>query len=45
MTSFYLGEDETADIVARDQTELLRLVLPDLAGVEMRLPAQVEAAE
>src|ERR1700691_1975396 len=31
LTSFYLGEGETADIVARDQTELLRLVLPDLA--------------
>jgi hypothetical protein len=40
-----LGEGATADIVARDQTELLRLVLPDLAGVEAHQPAQVEAAE
>jgi hypothetical protein len=45
LTSFYLGEGETASIVARDQTELLRLVLPDLAGVEAHQPAQVEAAE
>jgi hypothetical protein len=45
LTSFYLGEGEPAGIVARDQTELLRLVLPDLAGVEAHQPAQVEAAE
>jgi hypothetical protein len=45
MTSFYLGEGETSDIVARDQSVMLRLVLPDLAGVEVNRPAQVEAAE
>ena len=45
LTSFYLGEDEAADIVARDETIVLRLVLPDLAGVEVHQPAQVEAAE
>lgn len=45
LTSFCLAEHEAADIVARDQTELLRMVLPDLAGVEGYRPAQVEAAE
>lgn len=45
LTSFYLGEGEAAEIVASDQTELLRLVLPDLAGIEVHQPARVEAAE
>ncbi len=45
LTSLHLEEDETADLVARDETELLRLVLPDLAGLDARRPAQVEAAE
>jgi hypothetical protein len=45
MTAFYLADGESADIVARDQTELLRLVLPDLAGLKTHQPAQIEAAE
>jgi hypothetical protein len=45
LTAFHLGEGETADIVARDQTELLRLVLPDLAGLTANRSAHVEAAE
>jgi hypothetical protein len=31
--------------MARDETEMLCLVLPDLTGLEARAPAQVEAAE
>ncbi len=45
MSSFYLDAGEQADIVARDDTELLRLVLPDLAGLQQRRAAHVEAAE
>jgi hypothetical protein len=32
-------------ITAGDETEMLCLVLPDLTGLEARVPAQVEAAE
>jgi hypothetical protein len=45
LTSFHLDEGEHAQIVARDNTELLRLVLPDLAGLQERRRVQVEAAE
>jgi hypothetical protein len=44
-TAFHVAESEAADIVARDETELLRLVLPDLADLEAYKPARVEAAE
>lgn len=44
-TAFHLDADERADIVARDETEILRLVLPDLAGLPERRAAHVEAAE
>lgn len=44
-TALHLDEGEHADIVARDETEILRLTLPDLAGVELPRQAQVEAAE
>ena len=44
-TALHLDEGEEADIVARDETEIVRLVLPDLSGLEARRPAQVEAAE
>jgi len=44
-TAFHVDEDEHADIVARDDTELVRLALPDLTGLQARRPAQVEAAE
>jgi hypothetical protein len=45
LTAIHLEEGEAADLVARDETELLCLVLPDLAGLDVRRPAQVEAAE
>ena len=44
-TAFHVDEDEHADIVARDDTEFVRLALPDLTGLQARRPAQVEAAE
>ena len=44
-TALHLDEGETAEIVARDDTEMLRLVLPDLTGLEAQAPTQVEAAE
>jgi hypothetical protein len=45
LTAFHLDEDEGAEIVARDDTELVRLLLPDLAGLQERRAAHVEAAE
>jgi hypothetical protein len=44
-TALHLDEGEEADIVAREETQIMRLVLPDLAGVQARRSAQVEAAE
>jgi hypothetical protein len=44
-TAVHVGDDEHADIVARDDTEFVRLVLPDLTGLQARRPVQVEAAE
>jgi hypothetical protein len=44
-TSFHVDEGEHADMVARDDTELVRLVLPDLAGLQAWHAVQVEAAE
>jgi hypothetical protein len=44
-TAFHVDEDEHADIVARDDTEFVCLMLPDLTGLPARRPAQVEAAE
>jgi hypothetical protein len=43
LTAFHIDVDEAASIAARDETELLCLVLPDLAGLTAH--AQVEAAE
>jgi hypothetical protein len=45
LTAFHLNAGERAEMVARDETELLRLVLPDLAGLQERRAVQVEAAE
>jgi hypothetical protein len=45
LTALHLDAGETLDIVARDETEILRLVLPDLAGLETQQTARVEAAE
>jgi hypothetical protein len=45
LTAFHLDDGETADVAARDETELLRLILPDLAGLKAHQPAHAEAAE
>ncbi len=45
LSAFHLEDGERAELVARDETEILRLTLPDLAGIASRRPAQVEAAE
>ncbi len=45
MTSFYVAAGERAEIVVRDDTQLLRLVLPDLVGLQERRAAHVVAAE
>ena len=44
LTALHLAQGQTATLVARDETELLRLVLPDLAGLAIH-PAHVRAAE
>ena len=44
-TAFHLDDGEETDIVARDETQIVRLVLPDLTGIQAYRPAQVEAAE
>jgi hypothetical protein len=44
-TAFHVDDGEAADIVARDETQIVRLVLPDLSGLQTQRPAQVEAAE
>lgn len=43
LTAIHLDAGESADIVARDETEVLRLMLPDLAGLKQR-QARPEAA-
>jgi hypothetical protein len=45
LTALHLADSEMVEIVARDETELLALVLPDLAGIRSDRPARVEAAE
>jgi hypothetical protein len=44
-TAFHVGEGEEAEVVARDATQIVCLMLPDLAGLKAHRPAQVEAAE
>ncbi len=44
-TAVYLDLGEEAEVVARDETEILRLVLPDLSGLMAGQPAHVVAAE
>jgi hypothetical protein len=44
-TALHLEDGEKADIVARDETEILRLVLPDLSTMQASRVAHVEAAE
>jgi hypothetical protein len=43
--ALHLDAGETIEIVAREETEIVRLVLPDLAGMEAPQAAHVEAAE
>ncbi len=44
-TALHVDDGEAADIVARDETQIVRLVLPDLSGLQAQRPVQVEAAE
>ena len=44
-TALHLDDCEEADVVAREETEILRLALPDLSGLRAHQPARVEAAE
>jgi hypothetical protein len=45
LTAMHLESGEAAEFVAQEITQLLRLVLPDLAGVDAKHRAQAEAAE
>jgi hypothetical protein len=45
LTALQLNSGETSQLVARETTELLRLVLPDLAGLDARRHTPAEAAE
>lgn len=45
LTALHLEGGERTDVVARDDTELLRLVLPDLSGIKERRPVHAVAAE
>ena len=44
-TAIHLDLGEEAGVVARDETEIVRLMLPNLSGLQKLQPAQVEAAE
>lgn len=44
-TALHVDDGEAADIVARDETQIVRLKLPDLSGLQAQRPVQVEAAE
>jgi hypothetical protein len=44
-TALHVEEGEGAEFVARNETQLLRLALPDLAGVQALGAVHVEAAE
>ena len=45
LTALHVEHGEHVDIVARDDTELVRLVLPDLTGIKERRAAHAVAAE
>jgi hypothetical protein len=45
MSGFHVEDGEEADIVARDETVILRLMLPDLSGLQTPRLAHAEAAE
>ncbi len=44
-TALHLDDGETAEMAAHDDTEILRLILPDLADLDTHRAARVEAAE
>ena len=44
-TAVHLDHGEQIDFAARDETEVVRLVLPDLLGLQARQPAHIIAAE
>ena len=44
-TALHLDHDEQTDVAAREETEIVRLVLPDLSGLQARQPTHVIAAE
>ena len=44
-TALHVDDGEEADIVARDETQIVRLKLPDLSGLQAQRPVRVEAAE
>jgi hypothetical protein len=44
-TALHLDDGEAAEMVAREETEILRLILPDLAGLEAQRTVRNEAAE
>jgi hypothetical protein len=45
LTALHLDSGETAEFVARERTEVLRLALPNLAGLDAEHRAPAEAAE
>jgi hypothetical protein len=45
LTAFHLDAGEAIDIAARDETEILRLVLPDLSDARAPRTERIEAAE
>ena len=45
LTALHVGVGEEADLVARADTELVRMLLPDLTGVQMRRAVHTQAAE
>jgi hypothetical protein len=45
LTALHLDSGETVEFSARETTEVLRLVLPNLTGLETRYRASAEAAE
>jgi hypothetical protein len=44
-TALHVDDGEEADIVAREETQIVQLKLPDLSGLQGLRPVQVEAAE
>jgi len=45
LTAIHLDRNEEAELKARDETVMVRLVLPDLSGLQAHVPVHSEAAE